>query len=186
MNLGHGRAGHLPDYSFARYVYLPAWADYEEVTKDNPSDYYHAFCQMIYAMKHLRGVYPNFETDRYDIEAVGPWEEEIRRILCRRQLDACGDWKAFGEMLSGQSIPEFDLTRFQQEYLRAGEQDQDDTFLGKFILAALSQKSMVTNKIFRSKNLLAGFSVDYQKKGFRGIRDFAKLVEFTERGKQHE
>ncbi|MBR5116760.1 MAG: hypothetical protein IK096_06815, partial [Lachnospiraceae bacterium] len=25
MNLGHGRAGHLPDYSFIRYVYLPAW-----------------------------------------------------------------------------------------------------------------------------------------------------------------
>ena len=24
MNLGHGRAGHLPDYSFARYRYLPA------------------------------------------------------------------------------------------------------------------------------------------------------------------
>ena len=42
MNLGHGRAGHLPDYSFVRYVYLPAWTDYEEMMKDNPSDYYHA------------------------------------------------------------------------------------------------------------------------------------------------
>ena len=25
MNLGHGRAGHLPDYSFAHYRYQPAW-----------------------------------------------------------------------------------------------------------------------------------------------------------------
>lgn len=182
MNLGHGRAGHLPDYSFARYAYLPAWADYEEIIKDNPADYYHAFCQMVYAMKHLRGVYPDFETDRYDIEAVGPWEDEIRRILCRRQLDACDDWKALGEMLSGEPIPEFDIARYQQEYLQAGE--QDDTFLGKFILAALSQKSMVSNKIFRSKNSLAGFSIDYPKSSFHKIRNFAKLFELAERGKK--
>ena len=43
MNLGHGRAGHLPDYSFIRYKYLPAWAGYEEIVKDNPADYYKAF-----------------------------------------------------------------------------------------------------------------------------------------------
>ena len=55
----------------------------------------------------------------------------------------------------------------QQEYLQAGKKNQDNTFLGQFILAALSQKSMVTNKIFISKNLLAGFSVDYEKMGFR-------------------
>lgn len=186
MNLGHGRAGHLPDYSFVRYVYLPAWADYEEVVKDNPSDYYYAFCQMVYAMKYLRGVYPEFEIGRYDKEAVDPWEQEIRCILGKRQLDACADWKAFGEKLSGQSVPEFTVTCYQQEYLLAQKQDRDNTFLGQFILAALSQKSMVTNKIFMSQNLLAGFSVDYQKMGFRGIRDFAKLVEFAERSKKHE
>lgn len=186
MNLGHGRAGHLPDYSFVRYTYLPAWADYEEIVKDNPSDYYHAFCQMIYAMKYLRGVYPDFETGRYDTEAVGIWEQEIRGILGKRQLDACDDWKAFGEMLSGEVIPEFAITCYQQEYLQAGKKNQDNTFLGQFILAAMSQKSMVTNKIFMSQNLLAGFSVDYKKMGFRGIRDFAKLVEFTERSKKHE
>ena len=186
MNLGHGRAGHLPDYSFVRYAYLPAWADYEEVIKDNPSDYFHAFCQMICAMKYLRGVYPDFETGRYDMDAVRPWEDEIRQILIKRQLDFCEDWKAFGEKLSGQEIPAFDLAQYQHEYRNAAGRSKDDTFLGKFFLAALAQKSMVTNKIFRSKNLLAGFSVDYRKKGFRGIRDFAKLVEFTERGKQHE
>ena len=37
MNLGHGRAGHFPDYSFIRYKYLPAWGNYEEIVKDNPS-----------------------------------------------------------------------------------------------------------------------------------------------------
>ena len=27
MNLGHGRAGHLPDYCFVRYRYHPAWGE---------------------------------------------------------------------------------------------------------------------------------------------------------------
>ena len=102
MNLGHGRAGHLPDYSFIRYKYLPAWGDYEEIIKDNPSDYYHAFCQMVYALKYLRGLIPVFETGRYDAEAVAPWEDEIRHIIGKRQPDACADWRALGEKLSGQ------------------------------------------------------------------------------------
>ena len=186
MNLGHGRAGHLPDYSFVRYAYLPAWADYEEVIKDNPSDYYHAFCQMIYAMKYLRGVHPNFETGEYDMGAISQWDTEIRQILLKRQLDSCEDWKAFGEKLSGCEIPEFDLAQYQQEYMDAEKESKDSTFLGQFILAALAQKSMVTNKIFKSKNLLAGFSVDYLDKGFQGIRDFRKLVELAERGESHE
>ena len=181
MNLGHGRAGHLPDYSFVRYVYLPAWADYEEVVKDNPSDYYHAFCQMVYAMKYLRGENPEFTTGVYDFDAVSPWEAEIRAILRKRQPDGCEDWKAFGQKLSGQEIPQFDLERYVGQYQTAEKTGKDDTFLGQFFLGALAQKSMVTNKIFTSKNLLAGFSVDYLEKGFRGISDFRKLVELAER-----
>ena len=70
MNIGHGRAGHLPDYSFARYQYLPAWADYEEITKDNPKEYYLAFCQMVYALRYLRGETQAFEKETYDFETV--------------------------------------------------------------------------------------------------------------------
>ena len=177
MNLGHGRAGHLPDYSYIRYKYLPAWGNYEVIIKDNPADYHHAFGQMVYAMKYLRGIVPTFETDRYDSDSVAPWEERIRSILLKRQIDASADWKAFGEALSGREIEEFDLNRYQVEYLQAPEEEKDNTFLGRFFLAALKQKSMVTNKIYRSGNLLAGFSVDFAEKGFRGIRDFVRLVE---------
>lgn len=186
MNLGHGRAGHLPDYSFIRYAYLPAWADYEEVIKDNPSDYYNAFSQMIYAMKYLRGVYTDFKIGLYDTDAIRQWDAEIHQILSKRQLDSCNDWKAFGEQLSGLEIPDFDLLQYQHEYMDAPKKAKDGTYLGQFFLAALAQKSMITNKIFNSKNLLAGFSVDYLEKGFRGISDFRKLIELAERGKKHE
>jgi hypothetical protein len=174
LNLGHGHAGHLPDYSFIRYKYLPAWGNYKEFLKDNPSDYRKAFGQMIFAMKYLRGSVTVFELDTYDEEAIRPYSERITEILTKRQPDASEDWKAFGEELSGQKIPDFDVSAYVEEYKNA--EDKNGTFLGRFILAALSQKSMVTNKIFSSGNTLAGFSIDYQKKGFGGIKDYMTLV----------
>ena len=186
MSLGHGRAGHLPDYSFMRYKYLPAWADYEEVLKDNPSDYYKAFCQTVYAMKFLRGEHEAFETERYDTESVSPYEEEIRAILEKRQLDSCADWKAFGEKLSGCGIPDFDENRYCGEYTEADKDAKADTFLGRFISAAMAQKSMVTNQIYQSGNLLAGYTVDYSKSRFLGIRDFIRFVEDERKERRHE
>ena len=177
MNLGHGRAGHLPDYCFARYRYLPAWADYEEVYKDNPHDYFCAFTQMVYALRYLRGDIDSFKVDTYDLESVAPCEAEIKALLEKRQLRASDDWKALGERLSGKEIPDFDENAYVEEYLSAPDSEKDGTFLGRFFIGALSQKSLVTNKIFKSGNLLAGFSVDFDRKGFGGIKDFRKLVE---------
>ena len=176
MNLGHGRAGHLPDYSFIKYRYLPAWGDYEEIVKDNPSDYRHAFCQMIYALKFLRGEYNEFELEKYDFDAIKDLEDEIDTILRKRQLSSADDWKALGEKLSGKEIEAFDAEKYQQEYIDAAEEDKDETFLGKFMLASLAQKSMITNKIFRSGNKLAGYSIESRKRGFRGMKDYKKLI----------
>lgn len=172
LNLGHGHAGHLPDYSFMRYRYTPAWDCYRECIKDNPSDYRKAFCQMIHAMKYLRGTEDDFNTNTYDFEAIKPYEERINAILTKRQLDASDDWKGFAEELSGKEIPDFDTGLYVDDY---GEK-KENSFLGRFILASLSQKSMVTNKIFTSKNLLAGFSIDYKRNGFAGIKDYIRLV----------
>ncbi|MBO7451592.1 MAG: hypothetical protein J6U54_14595 [Clostridiales bacterium] len=184
MNLGHGRAGHLPDYSFMRYKYLPAWDEYRECLKDNPSEYYKAFCQMVYAMRYLRGDINVFEKDTYDEDAVAPYKEEIMKILKKRQLDSSMDWKGFAEGLSGETIPDFDEMCYVSEYKNT-ETDNDSTFLGRFIMAALAQKSMVTNQIYKSGNLLAGFSIDYNEHGFAGIKDYMKLVEATVRSR-HE
>ena len=158
MNLGHGRAGHLPDYSFARYKYLPAWGEYSDVVKDNPSDYFRAFCQMIYAMKYIRGDIPAFEKDTYDFETVSKYEGRIKEIIEKRQLNACEDWKKFGEELSGQRIEDFKLDKYQDEYIQASKDKKDETYIGKFISGAIAHKSLVTNRIYESGNMLAGFS----------------------------
>ena len=131
LNLGHGHAGHLPDYSYIRYKYMPAWDNYRECLKDNPSDYRKAFCQMVYAMKYLRGANENFELNTYDEEAIKPYEERIMSILTKRQEDASSDWKAFGEELSGQNIPDFDVNTHVDSYKKALPDDRDATFLGK-------------------------------------------------------
>ena len=186
MNLGHGRAGHLPDYSFMQYRYLPVWGNYEEIVKDNPADYYKAFCQLVHAMKYLRGLEPAFKRDFYDTDAVAPWDDEIRTILRRRQLIASEDWRLLGEKLSGRVIEDFDIKKHQAEYLSLPKDARDDSFLGRFFLAALAQKSMVTNRIFKSGNLLAGFSVDYSEKGFQGIRDFLKLIETIQEERRND
>lgn len=177
MNLGHGRAGHLPDYSFIRYKYLPAWGHYQEIIKDNPADYLHAFTQMIYAMQYLRGSLDHFETDRYADDCITGLRDHIQSLLTKRQLDSSEDWRRLGEELSGKPIEDFSITRYEEAYLNAPAEEKSSTFLGQFILAALAQKSMVTGQIFQSGNHLAGYAVDYKRKGFRGIRDFAKLIE---------
>ncbi len=165
MNLGHGRAGHLPDYSFARYRYLPAWGDYHEVIKDNPSDYVKAFTQMIYAMSYLRDEEPVFELDTYDTSVMDRYGDRIRSIICKRQLNASADWKAFGEELSGEIIDDFDVNRYTNEYVTASKEGKEDTFLGQFIKGAISQKGMVTEAISKTGNNLAGFS-----KLIKGVR----------------
>lgn len=182
MNLGHGRAGHLPDYCFVHYKYLPAWGNYDVIDKDNPSDYLHAFCQMIYAMKYLRGEeeMAEFTKETYDFAAVSKWTDRIDGILRKRQLDASVEWKAFGEELFGQEIPPFDIHTYQEAYVNAGEDLRDQTPFGRFIIASMRQKSMVTNAIFESGNMLAGISIDYWKKGFKGIKDYKKLTKFLE------
>ena len=60
----------------------------------------------------------------------------------------------------------------------AAPEKKNETFIGKFILAALAQKSMVTNRIFKSGSKLAGYSADFNKKGFRGIMDYEQLVRY--------
>ena len=176
MNLGHGRAGHFPDYSFARYKYLPAWGNYGEILKDNPSDYYLAFSQMVYAMKYLRGEIDSFEREKYAMDITEVWKDNIKAIIEKRQINASKEWKTFGEMLSGEEIIDFDVNKYQDEYANAADTEKDNTFLGKFILAAMMQKSMVTHEIYKSGNMLAGFSVEYDRKHFKGIKDFKRLI----------
>ena len=150
MNLGHGRAGHLPDYGFAVYRYLPAWGDYEEILKNNPEDFYHAFCQMVYALKCLKTPDQTFEKNVYDTESVGAYEERIKGIISTRSLTAEEGWKVLGEELSGEKIPDFSARAWSDKYVMTGE--KENTEFARFMLAAIRQKDMVSEEIIKSGN----------------------------------
>lgn len=186
MCIGHGRLGHIPDYSYIHYKYMPAWGDYEVIEKNNPEDYYHAFCQMIYAMKYLRGETDVFELDTYAEDVVAPWKEEIKAMLKTRQYDHDKEWKEMCTKISGNEIDPFDIKKHQDEYVAAAESDKDNTVLGRFFIAAMKQKSMVTHHIYESGNILAGISIDFNKTGFKGIDDFKKLIDSLKGGMKHE
>lgn len=177
MNLGHGRIGNLPDYSFAVYKYMPAWKNYEYVIKDNRKDYYAAFCQMLYALKYFRNPDMEFKKDIYEEDDLKELKDEIQTIIKTRRFLGSDGWKALGQRLSGREIEPFVKIRHSKEYIESEAGEKENTFLGKYFLAAMAHKSMVTNKIFKSKNLLAGFSVNYWEDGFKGIKDFRKLIE---------
>ena len=106
--------------------------------------------------------------------------DEIQSILCKRQADACAGWKAFGEKLSGCVIDDFDVNRYRDEYLNAADSSKNDTVIGRFVLGAMAQKSMVTNRIYKSGNRTAGYSIDFDKIHFKGIKDYAKLLQEKE------
>lgn len=163
MNLGHGRAGHLPDYSFIRYRYLPAWGEYAEITKDNPGDYLKAFAQMVYAMRYIRGEIPSFEKDVYDWEKIKPYKERITQIIEKRQLLASDDWKAFGEELSGEKIEDFRIDKYFDEYTKSVKEEKEETFIGKFTRGAIAHKGMVIGEIYKTGNKLGGVVKEVKK-----------------------
>lgn len=164
MSLGHGQAGHLPDYSCMRYVYMPSWGRYKEIYKDNPSDYWHAFCQMIHALKYLHGDLETFALHQYDFETAAPYEEEIKAIFEKRQLDDSADWKALGERISGCEIEDFSTETYIREYTDAVGDEKEETFLGRYIQASVRQKTMVTEAIIASGNTLAGETLEFVRR----------------------
>ena len=104
-------------------------------------------------------------------------KNDVPRVVARLQaefpqipitlLPCLGDWKEFGEDLSRCRIEKFDVTKYQDEYINAPKNQKDDTFLGKFIKGAMSQKGMVTAEIFKSGNILAGISKAIPNKNIR-------------------
>ena len=182
MNLGHGRAGHLPDIAFIKYKYMPAWGKYDEIVKDNPSDYYHAFAQMVYALKFLKGSIKEFKLNEYD--SLTKYSDRIRNILTKKQLSAAEDWKAFACELAGKQIKDFNVKAYPDEYIAA--ENKKETPFNLFMLHALKQKSLVTNRIYKSGNKLAGYSVEYNGNSLKGLKDYWALIGHEIRIKKHE
>ena len=69
---------------------------------------------------------------------------------------ASDDWKSFGEELSGETIEDFRIDKYFDEYIKSPRNEKNETFIGKFTRGAIAHKGMVIEEIYRTKNKLAG------------------------------
>lgn len=88
--LGHCLANHLPDYPSINYNFKPNWSK-QKIIKNNPSDYFLAFSQMVYAMECIRNNI-NFEVNRY-AKITESNKNVIVNILTNEKYDQTQIWK---------------------------------------------------------------------------------------------
>ncbi|NJL59956.1 MAG: hypothetical protein HC887_10255 [Desulfobacteraceae bacterium] len=65
-NLGHGWMGHLPDFSFVKYKYRPAWdANKTEYLRDNPVEYRYAFIELLNMFQRMNNTQNPFKDNTF-------------------------------------------------------------------------------------------------------------------------
>jgi len=125
MYLGHGRAGHYPDYGCLCYEYHPAWmGSNSKIIKNNPYNFCAAFAQMVDAMSSVQQAHTfQIKSDQdimEDFEASRPeCKAAVQNVVSTKENDQSRAWQA---MLRGMSqvrqIPEYrteniDMDAFQ-------------------------------------------------------------------------
>lgn len=94
--VGHGRAGHLPDYAYCEYSYVPAWKDSLQGdsryhTKKNQEIFLQAFKQLVAVMKAIRAN-SLYDMDKDEDVIRLEVENDIKRILAVRKIDISSEW----------------------------------------------------------------------------------------------
>jgi hypothetical protein len=110
-SLGHGWMGHLPDFSFIKYRYMPTWQPYESrpLVRDNPAEYKHAFLELCSLLSQCNGTRfdPGSETAKLDaahkaistpigiskkeniprVHSSRQWTEQMKRVGLEAPVD---------------------------------------------------------------------------------------------------
>lgn len=70
--LGHGWAGHFPDYSFVKFRYRPCWQDSSApaIVRDNPQQYRYAFIELCNMMARSLGKSFGVRTNQHYLDAA--------------------------------------------------------------------------------------------------------------------
>lgn len=144
--LGHGRIGHLPDYSFMRYAYKPAWLQSGMTLKNNALDFGKAFCQMMAAMQYIRGDRETFDKYVYaELDAVK--KQKLQELFKVRVLRSDEQWRHFiehdlsAEDTAAGCIVAFDVNKCFREYDAAPR--KSDTGLARFLAASKNHRYLV-------------------------------------------
>lgn len=148
--LGHGRIGHLPDYSFMVYDYSPMWKAGDDpskiqgvVTRSNPNVFMSAYTQMVYALKCIRAK-TNFDVDTYH-SLVGDDRNEVMKIFKTRKLDTSTEWKEYIKNKYSDELPVFEAQAAFKAYRETS--DKTNTDLVRFLDAAAEHVALVSENV---------------------------------------
>lgn len=131
--IGHGRLGHIPDYSDYIYCYQPKWLDAAKTRfyqKDNPNDFLNAHRQMIFALNNIRnGVGVPVPNDDVTVGAI--------LKTPTRTPDKSEVWINAIKSRFNDTIPNFDKNVWKNIFDNASaDADKKRTALYQFALAA--------------------------------------------------
>lgn len=148
--LGHGRMGHLPDYSFITYDYTPLWKSGDDtkstqgaVLKSNPKVFMSAYTQMVYALRCIKENEP-FQVDEY-YELEDGDRIAIRNILKTRKLDTSMEWKDYIKNKGYDEPAAFSAQAVFTAYQNAV--DKTNTDLVRFLHAASGHAETVERNV---------------------------------------
>lgn len=95
--LGHGRAGHYPDYGFLTYTYQPQWKRKgERISKGNTVNFELAYAQMVDAMEYITGKKETFLRSDKDLSdkfyALGN-RKKVTKVVWTECTDQSDVWR---------------------------------------------------------------------------------------------
>lgn len=118
--VGHGRVGHLPDYAYCEYSYVPAWKDSLQGDsryhiKKNQEIFLQAFKQLVAVMKAIK------TGKSYDMEKDGDSisleiENDIKNILAMRKIDISAEWNSLTQKYFNHVPQVYDKDAWINEY----------------------------------------------------------------------
>lgn len=120
LYLGHGRAGHLPDYAYCDYHYVPFWKSelpnhLRHHNKNNQVYFLSAFKQLVAAMKAIRSGTP-YKKGQEEGILNKEIEADIKRILAIRTIDLSSEWNKLILKYCNQNLQAYDAKAWINAY----------------------------------------------------------------------
>lgn len=170
---GHGRMGHIPDYGYLNYRYIPNWSstdDKVKIEKNNQDDFFKAFCQMVYALKCIKNG-NDFSINQYD-NLTENQKTEVTKVIATRKDDQSEAWKKAINALGYNSLENFDKNKWKNEFIKSTNKEKTDYYY--FNLVAKKHVDYVTDFLEEKRLSLEEMSSEYCK--FKNFDDtqFAK------------
>ncbi|WP_131009589.1 DUF6765 family protein, partial [Clostridioides difficile] len=141
---GHGRMGHIPDYGYLNYRYIPNLSstdDKVKIEKNNQDDFFKAFCQMVYALKCIKNG-NDFSINQYD-NLTENQKTEVTKVITTRKDDQSEAWKKAIKALGYNSLENFDKNKWKNEFIKSANKEKTDYYY--FNLVAKKHVDYVTD-----------------------------------------